>query len=137
MEFESQWEFELKYTGQHKLWMDHDKPPILGDITATLEDGVLRWRWAFKDKHHEGQLHLDGSSWNDSFHQNEPQALELEPSRGARVAAGYVYGPTDQPWSWRISVSDRPDGSMLVQMTNFTPWGEGHPAVEWVLTPQG
>jgi hypothetical protein len=38
-------------------------------------------------------------------------------------------------WAWRISLSQRPGGELVLQMTNITPWGERGRAVRMVATP--
>ncbi len=127
----------MEYAGRHQLWLEPGQDAETGDVTATLVDDVLTWRWTRGEKIHQGALHLDGSRWHDTFHQPVPAALEPQPAFGARFAGGYRYGPDDQPWAWMIRVCDRPTGALVVQMTNITPWGETAPAVEFVLDVAG
>jgi hypothetical protein len=126
----------MKYAGKHELWMRPDTPALEGDVRASLDDNVLSWTWTLDDDKHEGRLHLDGSSWQDSFHQSEAAPLQAAPAHGARFGFSCQYGPPDSPWTWLIAVCERPEGQLVVQMTNITPWGERQLAVQWIMDPQ-
>jgi len=126
----------MAYRGRHQLWLAPGTEAREGDVEATLEDDVLRWRWTLGDDTHEGELHLDGTRWRDTFHQAEARSLDPERTFGARFAGSYAYGPDEDPWGWRIVVAERPSGELIVQMFNLTPWGGGARAVQWVLAAE-
>lgn len=37
-------------------------------------------------------------------------------------------------WGWQSKLSERPDGTLVLQMTNFAPWGEEGRAARMVFT---
>lgn len=129
---------EGRYTGTNRLWLNTDAPPEESASTAELADGELTYTWSFRGKESRGVLSFgDGRAhWVDSFHQATGIELEAVPSFGALFAGAYAYpaGDGSPDWSWRIVLSRRPSGELVLQMTNLPPWGEQDRAVELVLT---
>jgi len=47
----------------------------------------------------------------------------------------HAYDVLDNPsWGWQSKLSERPDGCLILQMTNITPWGEEERAVRMAFT---
>lgn len=127
-----------QWTGTSQLWLDPRKPAIDSEATAHVTNEQIRYHWKNGDKAHDGVIvvHDEGIRWKDSFHQ--PSETELQPQHpfGALVSAAYAYTADPDPiWHWRIVVFQRPDGSLVIQMTNIPPWGEESPAARLVFQP--
>ena len=134
-------ELNGRYTGTNLLWLDADAPPDPSDATAVVADGELTYTWSFRGNEKRGVLSFgEGRAhWVDSFHQTAGTDLVAVPPFGALFAAACAYpaGDGSPDWSWRIVLSQRPTGELVLQMTNLPPWGEQDRAVELVLTREG
>lgn len=126
------------YTGSNTLWLGDDAPPETSSATADVRGSELAYTWSFRGTAHRGVITLGdgGLHWVDSFHQSTGVELWSVPAHGALAAGWYAYpaGDGSPDWSWRLAVCGRPDGTLVVQMTNITPWGEEAPAVRLVLS---
>lgn len=118
-----------------QLWLGPDADAPTSEVTATITDGTLRYVWRYKGAEQQGVLTpaADGARWQDSWHQGSEVEARNVPAFGALVCVVDDYGPSDEPWHWRIGVCQRPDGTLVVQMTNITPWGEEARAVQMEL----
>lgn len=97
---------------------------------------MLRYTWQHEGKTHQGEfLFGDGAlSWSDTWHQ--PKPTRCSPITGAwgLFAVAYTYSAPGSPdWSWRMVLSERPSGEMVLQMTNIAPWGEEARAARMVF----
>lgn len=125
-----------RWAGEGELWLD----PKGNEVTTypcsmTVEDGVVRYRWTYEGKTHEGSLTLrdGGADFTDTWH--SPQLTPCDAIAGSWAmvdVAGTYAAPEGPPWGWRTTVSLRPSGELVLQMTNFTPWGEHGRAVRMV-----
>lgn len=128
-----------KWEGTSELWLD----PLGNEVTeseATLrvEPEQIVYSWIHKGTLHEGKFMLNESdiSWVDSFHQPEVISCELVKGQPGVFTIKYAYKVVSGPdWHWRINLSQRPDDTLVLQMTNITPWGEEARAVRMILGP--
>jgi hypothetical protein len=118
------------WTGTMRLWLEADAPPDESGSTATLIGGRLHWTWSFGGAPKAGWIDPADLTWADSFHQPEPKPLRPMPRPGALLSGDYTYPAPEGPdWGWQVVLSQRPDGALVLQMTNLCPWGESAPAV--------
>lgn len=125
-----------EWSGPNELWVDPTgNRTELSDGTLKVAADRIVYTWAWKDTPHRGELRWDdGWTWTDSWHQ--PERVRLEPVRdhGALIAGEYSYpAGTGPDWHWRIKLAERPDGTVVLQMTNIAPWGEEARAVRMVV----
>jgi hypothetical protein len=119
-----------RWSGTMRLWLDPEAPPAEGPSTAEVEGGRLRYTWAFEGAPKEGWIEAAGLRWADTFHQPEPRAMAPMARPGALLAGEMSYPAPEGPdWGWQITLAQRPDGALVLQMTNLCPWGESAPAV--------
>lgn len=124
------------WTGTNELWLEPGTPVRTSDATVRIEGTRVHYTWSFEGKPQQGELVLtdEAATWQDSWHQ--PGGVALEPMKrwGARFRGGYSYpaGDGSPDWHWTMSLLQRPDGSLVITMTNVTPWGEEAPAVRLV-----
>lgn len=125
------------WRGTSELWLDPLGNDVLtSDCELAVSSDEASYTWSKDDKHHEGRFTLgdDGAVfWSDSFHQSEPTRQQVRED-WSLLSLFYSYGAGEGPdWGWRMAFSERPDGSLVLQMTNVTPWGEEGRAVRMVL----
>jgi hypothetical protein len=126
------------WTGTGELWMDP-----LGNTantypcTLNVAAGEVAYTWDFEGKTKQGRFSIaDGAvRWSDSFHLPDGSACKpVTPSWGMLHVELTYPAPEGPDWGWQIRISQRPDGSLVLQMTNVTPWGEDGRAVRMVFT---
>ncbi|MEJ2534371.1 MAG: hypothetical protein P8008_02595 [Gammaproteobacteria bacterium] len=108
----------------------------VSDASLIVRTDEIVYAWAHEGAEQSGVLRWSGEAvyWEDSWHQPQRVALTLIPSQGSLVAAEYSYpAGTGPEWRWRIRLSERPDGALVLQMTNIAPWGEEARAVRTVV----
>ena len=122
-----------EWSGTSELWLDPSgNEGELSDATLQVGNDRITYTWAYKGTPHSGELSwsADGLRWHDSWHQPDGVALTRVPGHGALLAGEYSYpAGTGPDWQWRIKLSQRPDDSVVLQMTNIAPWGEEARAV--------
>jgi hypothetical protein len=81
----------------------------------------------------------DGApSFSDTFHQDGDVACTPLETHPAEVALTYEYDPgVGPPWGWRVLVSVRPTGQLVLQMQNIAPWGEEARAARMIFERSG
>ncbi|MEM7692629.1 MAG: hypothetical protein AAF194_09370 [Pseudomonadota bacterium] len=129
------------WSGRSELWLDvGGNEAIEGGCELSVDSNQLSYSWSRGDKHHEGRFTLgdDGSVyWSDSFHQAEPVRCVQE-ERWSLLSLYYTYPAGEGPdWGWRLAFSQRPDSSLVLQMTNIAPWGEEQRAVRMIFSELG
>ena len=128
---------DTDWLGTSELWID----PMGNDVevsnaTLHVDAGALVYTWAHDGAEQQGELRWNGDVllWRDSWHQPTGVALVPVPGHGSLVAAEYAYSAGAGPdWHWRIKLAERPDGALVLQMTNIAPWGEEGRAVRTIL----
>ncbi|MEO1348619.1 MAG: hypothetical protein AAFW84_07445 [Cyanobacteria bacterium J06635_15] len=135
-EFEgSEWE------GKAELWLDPEGNEVdISQCTLAINSGVLAYTWAYEGETKTGSFtfHDGGATWTDSWHQPEPTHCEYLSGAWGLFTVEYSYSvPSSPDWGWRSKLSQRPDGSLVLQMTNIAPWGEEGRAVRMVFQSMG
>ena len=125
------------WSGESELWVDPtgNNAEISG-ATLSVGDDEIVYTWTYKGVEQSGELRWNGEvlQWKDSWHQAEGVDLALVSGHGSLIAAEYSYpAGTGPDWHWRIKLAERPDGTLVLQMTNIAPWGEEARAVRTVV----
>ena len=127
-----------RFTGQKQLYLEPGADAIVCDAEFDVSAEAIKYRWSYKDKPQEGSISLtgEGASYHDTWHQSTPATATSVDVGGALVAVSLRYAEEgDTAWVWRIVLSQRPSGEVVLQMFNKTPWGEDGLAVNIVGTP--
>lgn len=128
---------QSRWTGESELWIDPlGNEGLTSAATMSIEGGGVTYTWLYEGAGKQGELLWDGETltWKDSWHQPEPVALSPALGHGSLVAAEYSYAAGSGPdWHWRIKLVERPDATVVLQMTNIAPWGEEARAVRMTL----
>ena len=129
------------WSGPAELWIDPlGNDTETSDATLHVDGDRLRYTWAFRGDPQQGVFTIDeaGLRWRDSWHQGDEVAVHDIAGDPALLAVAYAYpaGPGGD-WHWRMRLSRRPDGELVLQMTNVAPWGEEARAVRMVFEPDG
>ncbi|MEM9484086.1 MAG: hypothetical protein AAGA83_10395 [Cyanobacteria bacterium P01_F01_bin.116] len=131
---------ELKgseWTGEAELWLDPKGNEVdVSKCTLAIEPGVLTYTWVYDGETKTGSFTFaqDGATWIDSWHQPDPAYCKYLSETWNLFAVEHSYPvPSGPNWGWRSQLSQRPDGSLVLQMTNITPWGEEGRAVRMIF----
>ena len=138
-----QWLIELEgseWSGAGELWLDPE-----GNVaercqcTLKIVENELHYSWSYQGEAQNGKFTFSktGASWVDSWHQ--PSLATCTNVVGAKglFTVEHVYAvPSNPDWGWRSQLSKRPDGNLVLQMTNITPWGEEGRAVRMIFTSE-
>lgn len=128
---------DTAWSGESELWVDPmGNDAQVSDATLGVRAGEIVYTWAYEGAEQSGELRLTGDTlyWRDTWHQPEGVALSPVPGHGSLIAGEYSYPAGNGPdWHWRIKLAERPDGALVLQMTNIAPWGEEARAVRTVV----
>ncbi len=128
---------DTSWSGQSELWTDPaGNDGEVSDATLRIGNHEIVYTWAYKGSEQTGEIRWSGEGlqWKDSWHQPEGVALTRVAGHGSLIAAEYSYAAGEGPdWHWRIKLAERPDGTLVLQMTNIAPWGEEARAVRTVV----
>ena len=126
-----------KWKGRGELWLDPDgNAAELYDCALSIQDDTVEYSWLHGNELMHGSFTFNetGAIWVDSWHQERPMQCYGIPKEWGIFTVGHEYEVPDDPnWGWRSKLSERPDGSLVLQMTNITPWGEEARAVRMVF----
>jgi hypothetical protein len=126
-----------KMSGKSELWLDPlGNEAKLDECSIEVGDGVVSYSWSFKGKAQQGRIELrdGGATWSDSWHNPEPMTCADVPGSWALIDVTGSYPAGEGPdWGWQTTLSRRPSGELVLQMTNITPWGESGRAVRMVF----
>ncbi len=127
-----------KWTGNGELWLDPEgNNSDQYDCELFIESEAISYTWSYENKTQKGGFTFNeiGAIWVDSWHQEKSvQCLNVPKALGV-FTVSHAYDVPDNPsWGWQSKLSERPDGSLVLQMTNITPWGEEGRAVRMILT---
>jgi hypothetical protein len=132
---------DTAWSGKSELWLDpKGNDADVSDATLSVGADEIVYTWVYQGVDQSGELRWQDESlqWKDSWHQPEGVTLTLVPGHGSLIAAEYSYAAGPGPdWHWRIKLAERPDGTLVLQMTNIAPWGEEARAVRTVLRQPG
>lgn len=125
-----------QWTGQGELWLDPlGNEAMLCDCKIEVGEAEIRYHWSYEGKPQTGKLALrqGGADFSDTFHSPTAMAFRAAASSWCLVDVHGTYpAPEGPPWGWRITLSHRPTGELVLQMTNVTPWGEEGRAVRMI-----
>ncbi|MBE9103159.1 DUF1579 family protein [filamentous cyanobacterium LEGE 07170] len=126
-----------EWKGKAELWLDPAGNDVdVSECTLAIKPGVVSYTWAYEGETQTGSFTFDdsGTTWTDSWHQPEPvHCASLSGAWGIFTVQHSYSTPSSPDWGWRSKLSQRPDGSLVLQMTNIAPWGEEGRAVRMVF----
>jgi hypothetical protein len=130
--------YGTRWTGVSELWLDPlGNEAQSNDCTMALEAGKVSYTWSYEGQAHQGSITLtdNGADFTDTWHQPEPMRCSTAAGAGGLFQVEGRWGP-ESDWGWRIGLSLRPTGELVLQMTNITPWGEEARAVRMICQRQ-
>jgi len=124
-----------QWAGQAELWLDP-----AGDqaqrcpCTVRVETDAVVYAWSYEGKPQAGRLSLreGGADFSDTWHSPTAMRCTGAPAPWCLVDMLGTYAAGGEDWGWRITLSLRPAGELVLQMTNVAPWGEEGRAVRMV-----
>lgn len=123
--------------GPAELWTDPTGDEAqTSQASFTFGSDLLSYTWAYQGENQAGCFHFDdsGLTWQDSWHQPVAVRCGATGDEKSIFDVEYSYSIESLPeWFWRIKLSQRPDETLVLQMTNIAPWGEEARAVRMVL----
>ncbi len=129
-----------KWAGRGELWLDPEgNKADYYDCQLQVESGAIIYTWIHEGETKKGNFTINesGGSWVDSWHQ--PEAVKCTDVSGAwgLFTFKHIYEvPSSPSWGWQSKLTERPDGSLILQMTNIAPWGEEGRAVRMIFTKE-
>ncbi|MCB1754450.1 MAG: hypothetical protein KDJ38_02945 [Gammaproteobacteria bacterium] len=127
-----------KWSGFGELWLDPEgNSADRYDCELNIEADAIYYSWVYENEIKNGSFTFNdsGAIWKDSWHQQESVQCFNVPGTWGIFSVTHAYEVPDNPnWGWQSKLSERPDGSLVLQMTNITPWGEDGRAVRMVFT---
>lgn len=126
-----------KWKGKGELWLDPEgNSAVHYDCELNIEADAISYSWVYEGEVKNGTLTFNGNGaiWVDIWHQeNAVQCFNVPNSWGIFTLTHEYEVPDNPKWGWRSKLSERPDGALVLQMTNITPWGEEGRAVRMVF----
>ena len=127
-----------EWTGRGELWLDPEGNNVdRCDCALRIETDALHYTWSYKGRNIAGSFAIEegGATWTDSFHQPVPAICRDVPGAWGLFTVQHSYEvPSNPSWGWRSKLSERPNGDLILQMTNIAPWGEEGRAVRMTFT---
>ena len=127
-----------KWSGSGELWLDPEgKKTEKYACELNIDIDAIHYSWSYENESKKGSFTFneDGAIWVDSWHQTESvQCLNVPDAWGIFTLSHAYEVPGNPNWGWRSKLSKRPDGCLVLQMTNIAPWGEEVRAVKMVFT---
>ncbi|MEM6838935.1 MAG: hypothetical protein AAF609_19030 [Cyanobacteria bacterium P01_C01_bin.120] len=126
-----------KWRGQGERWLDPEGNSAEHyDCELEIENDSIVYSWLHENEAKNGRFTFNetGASWFDTWHQqNAVQCLNV-PNAWGIFTVRYEYEVPNNPnWAWRSKLSQRPDDSLVLQMTNIAPWGEEGRSVRMIF----
>ncbi len=132
---------ELKgtnWTGKGELWLDPEgNVANVYECQLQIKNGAITYSWNYEDDEKNGSFTFNenGATWVDSWHQSEPvECTNVLNTWGLFTVINTYDVPSNPSWGWQSKLSERPDNTLVLQMTNIAPWGEEGRAVRMVFT---
>ncbi len=126
------------WSGKGELWIDpNGNDAILYDCKLNIEANAIFYSWIYENETRQGRFTFNdkGAVWVDSWHQpNSVQCVHANDSWSIFNISNTYEVPNNPDWGWQSKLSERPDGSLVLQMTNIAPWGEDSRAVRMLFT---
>lgn len=127
-----------EWIGRGELWLDPEGNKVdCCDCALRFETDTLHYSWSYEGQTKEGRFTFEegGATWVDSWHQPEPAKCVDVPNAWGLFTVAHTYEvPSSPAWGWESKLSERPNGDLVLQMTNIAPWGEEGRAVRMIFT---
>lgn len=127
-----------KWKGKGEQWLDPEgNSAEFYDCELNIENNAIHYSWLYENETKDGCFTFDktGITWLDSWHQRNSVRCSIDTTAwGIFTVSHYYEVPNNPNWGWRSKLSERPDESLVLQMTNIAPWGEEGRAVRMVFT---
>lgn len=128
---------ETQWMGKGELWLDPlGNRAEYFDCDLNIGNEAIKYTWLYENETKSGSFTFNetGATWVDSWHQQNLVHCLYVPNAWGIFTVSHEYEvPESKNWGWRSKLSERPDGSLVLQMTNITPWGEEGRAVRMVF----
>ncbi|MEH6452866.1 MAG: hypothetical protein V7782_07470 [Psychromonas sp.] len=129
---------DSSWTGRGELWLDtQGNNAIRYDCELHVVTNAIYYTWFYENEKRTGcfTINKNGAIWIDSWHQPKSMlCLNVPDTLGLFTVKNSYDVPSSPSWGWQSKLSERPDGKLVLQMTNITPWGEDGRAVRMVFT---
>jgi len=129
---------DTNWVGSGELWLDPEgNNAELYECKLQVKTNALYYTWVHDDKIIEGSFTFDeaGAIWVDSWHQPESTECVNVPDSWGLFTVKHSYNvPSSPNWGWITKLSERPNGNLVLQMSNLAPWGEEGRAVRMIFT---
>lgn len=126
-----------QWKGKGELWLDPEgNAATTYDCRLSIQLDAIQYTWMYENEEKTGSFtfHDNGVLWEDSWHQPKAAQGQLDPNAWGLFSVSHEYEVPGHPnWGWRSKLSQRPDDSLVLQMTNIAPWGEEGRAVRMVF----
>ena len=126
------------WNGKGELWLDPEgNKADLYNCKLHFENNTIKYTWTYQDETKKGSFTFNESGviWLDSWHQQEPVDCKDVPNAWGLFTVKHEYDvPSNPNWGWQSKLSERPDGSLVLQMTNIAPWGEEGRVVRMIFS---
>jgi len=130
-----------EWVGVGELWLDPEGNDVdRSECSMAIEANTLSYKWSYENEMKQGSFEFfdGGATWSDSWHQpKSAKCLNLQKTNSLFAIEHSYSEPSEPSWNWRSQLSERPDGSLVLQMTNIAPWGEEGRAVRMIFNKQG
>lgn len=137
----NQWLIELNgtnWTGRGELWLDPEgNKADVYDCQLQVNDDVISYIWNYEGEEKKGSFTFNdnGAIWIDSWHQpNSVNCKNVSDAWGFFTVKSSYEVPSNPSWGWQSKLTQRPDSSLVLQMTNIAPWGEEGRAVRMIFS---
>ena len=128
------------WIGTGELWLDPGgNEAYLYDCQLQITSDAVSYNWIYEGETKQGSFTFneDGAIWIDSWHQPDPAKCTNVLDEWGLFTVKHSYAvPSNPSWGWRSKLAQRPDDTLVLQMTNITPWGEEGRAVRMIFTQQ-
>lgn len=127
----------IERAGKGELWLDPlGNKADLYECKLRIKGNVVAYVWAYEGAEKQGSYTFSesGALWVDTWHSPKPVACDYLLAAWGIFTIECTYEvPSAPDWGWRSKLSERPDGSLILQMTNIAPWGEEGRAVRMIF----
>lgn len=138
---EKQWLTKSEGTswiGRGELWLDPEgNKADFYDCQLKIENDAISYTWTYEGEPKKGSFSFNdnGAIWVDSWHHPEPvKCINASDAWGLFTVKSTYEVPSNPNWGWQSKLSERPDGTLVLQMTNIAPWGEEGRAVRMTFS---
>jgi len=126
------------WAGSGELWLDPEgNNADHYDCELQVVSDAIYYAWSYEGETNKGSFSFNksGATWVDSWHQPEPAKCLDAPDTWGLFTVKHAYDVPSSPcWGWQSKLSERPDGTLVLQMSNLAPWGEEGRAVRMIFT---